>query len=187
MLSRIYYECEPMVAYAVFLLEAKTKMKLRIDYATDKGKQWDRVAGFLTAIAINSLLLISNQKSPFYFENSSSAVDIDLLPWIINGLFLLVFLLILPQFFLGYLTALAIFIAAPLFVMYLAAVTRFLIFSLVNLINMILAEPHQFLSGLGEILRTIELVILIGVVILIWLVMVYYNEKENISPKKAKN
>ena len=33
-------------------------MKLRVDYAAGKGKRWDILAGILTAIAINSLILI---------------------------------------------------------------------------------------------------------------------------------
>jgi len=99
----------------------------------------------------------------------------------INGLFLLVFLLILPQFDIGYLIALAIFFAIPLFVMRLFVLGQFLIFSLFYLVDIILAEPHKILNALGKMLSNVRFVIVIGIVALIWAVMIYFNEKANNS------
>lgn len=70
-------------------------------------------AGFLTSVALNTLILITTRFSSLFFEQGSFADNLSLLPWITNGLFLLVFLLILPQFALAYLIALAIFFALP--------------------------------------------------------------------------
>lgn len=73
-------------------------MKLWPKYASPWGRFWDMVAGFITAILINTFILILS-------ERGFSGYLFSILPWAINGLFLLVFILILPWFDVGYLLA----------------------------------------------------------------------------------
>lgn len=88
-------------------------MNLGPDYPNVKVKQRDRAAGAAMAVLVNVAMLWLIDQSPTMHHNSDLENFTTILPWVINGLFLLVFLLILPQFALGYLIGIAICIAVP--------------------------------------------------------------------------
>lgn len=80
----------------------------------DMGKEIaEFISGILTALLLNSLLILLTMGSSILNLNPSPKSYIDILPWVLNGLFLLVFLLIMPRFALGYLLGIAVLFLIP--------------------------------------------------------------------------
>ncbi len=70
------------------------------------------------AIIVNIILFLLNTNSVDLFSEDHHLIGfVELLPWLVNGLFIILGFMILPQFALGYLIAIAISFAAALILM----------------------------------------------------------------------
>lgn len=129
-------------------------------------------AGFFTALMVNGLLFWLSQETPNWNLTSSLREYINVLPWVVNGLFLLVFLLILPRFALGYLIGIASLLGVPLLVGAIVLAGCFLLFAAASL-----GDSLGRVSGWSFYWLIIP--IIIGVVIILGLLMVSKRSKED--------
>lgn len=149
-------------------------MKLRPDYSSKRGRLWDSIAGFFTALLVNTFLFIlidSNFDSMYDLKNLDK-----FLPWVINGLFLLVFLVILPRFALGYLLATALMLAFPLLGAGLFLAGCLLVVAVSTLGDF--STPIE-ISSISDF--PASCLIIIGGVALIWVLVKLYRRTEEDS------
>ena len=119
-------------------------MKRKVEYSSGREKRRDLFAGFLMAVVLNIILIllwVYNLES----LNNSLESYLKLLPWLINGLFLFLGLLILPQFALGYLIAIGAMAATPLIFLVLCGVGCFLAMTFDNEIGIALGIATFFI------------------------------------------
>jgi hypothetical protein len=95
----------------------------------------DIIAGFCAAFLVNGLILLLTAQDSALNIKGIFGSFVDVLPWVVNSLFLLVFMLILPRFALGYLLGIAVMLAIPILGMVILVAGCLLLIGLATIVE----------------------------------------------------